>query len=141
MQGEQIGEGAGKRSGRRVVATDPHFVVEVSFEDRTKLLGHDGTNIGTYTSTSKPDGSLYGEGQGVFATTSGDIATWKGIGVGRLLADGAVSYQGCLSLSTSSAKLAKLNTIAAFFQFDVDANGNTRSKFFASEAGMAAGRP
>ena len=141
MQSEQIGEGAGKRSGRRIVATEPQFIVEVSFEDRTKLLGHDGTNIGTYTSTPKPDGSLYGEGQGVFATTSGDMATWKGIGVGRLLADGAVSYRGCISLSTSSPKLAKLNTIAAFFEFDVDANGNTRSKFFGAEVGMAAGRP
>jgi len=140
MLGEQIGEGTGKRSGRRVVATVPQFIVEVSFEDRTRLLGHDGTNIGTYTSTSKPDGSLYGEGQGVFATASGDIATWKGIGVGRLQADGAVSYRGCLSLSTSSAGLTKLNAIATFFEFDVDANGNTRSKFFGAEVGKAAGQ-
>ena len=130
MLGEEIGGGTGKRTARRVVATDPQFMVEVSFEDRTKLLGNDGANIGTYTSTNKPDGSLHGEGQGLFATSGGDFATWRGIGIGRLLPDGGVSYRGCISLSTSSAKLARLNTIAAVFEFDVDPDGNTRSKFW-----------
>jgi hypothetical protein len=130
MLGEEIGGGTGKRTARRVVATEPQFMVEVSFEDRTKLLGNEGSNIGTYTSTNKPDGSLYGEGQGLFATSGGDIATWRGIGIGRLLPDGGVSYRGCISLSTSSAKLARLNTIAAIFEFDVDPDGNTRSKFW-----------
>jgi hypothetical protein len=128
MLGEQIGEGRGKRTARRVVATEPTFSVEVSFEDAHKLLGVDGMNIGTYTSGNKPDGSLYGEGQGVFASMDGDIATWKGIGIGRLLAGGAVSYRGCISYSTASAKLARLNSIAGVFEFEVDANGNTSTK-------------
>jgi len=140
MANEQIGEGTGKRSGRRVVTTEPNFVVEVSFEDRTKILGHEGFNIGTYKSTNKPDGSLYGEGQGVFATPGGDTATWKAMGVGRLQADGSVNYRGCLSYNTSSSKLSNLNSVAAFFEFDVDANGNTHSKFFSAEAGKAAAR-
>ena len=130
MLGEQIGEGRGKRTARRVVATEPTFSVEVSFEDAHKLLGVDGMNIGTYTSGNKPDGSLYGEGKGVFATMDGDIVTWTGIGVGRLLAGGAVSYRGCLSYSTASAKLARLNSIAGVFEFDVDASGNTHSKIW-----------
>ena len=67
MLGEQIGEGRGKRTARRVVCTEPIFKVEVSFEDMTKLLGVDGMNIGTYLSWPKPDGSLHGEGEGVFA--------------------------------------------------------------------------
>ena len=128
MLGEQIGEASGKRTARRVVATEPTFSVEVSFEDAQKLLGVDGMNIGTYTAGNKPDGSLYGEGQGIFATMDGDIVTWKGIGIGRLQAGGAVSYRGCISYSTASAKLARLNSIAGVFEFDVDANGNTRSK-------------
>jgi hypothetical protein len=130
MLGEQIGEGRGKRTARRVVSTAPTFSVEVSFEDTSKLLGVDGMNIGTYTSGNKPDGSLYGEGQGVFATMDGEIATWKGIGIGRLLAGGAVSYRGCLSYSTASAKLTRLNSIAGVFEFDVDTNGNTHSKIW-----------
>ena len=79
MLGEQIGEGRGERTARRVVCTEPQFKIEVSFEEMTKLLGIEGINIGTYISWSKPDGSLHGEGEGVFATTSGDIVTWKGI--------------------------------------------------------------
>ena len=130
MLGEQIGEGRGKRTARRVVATAPTFSVEVSFEDTSKMLGVDGMNIGTYTSGNKPDGSLYGEGQGVFATMDGEIVTWKGIGIGRLLAGGAVSYRGCLSYSTASAKLSRLNSIAGVFEFDVDTNGNTHSKIW-----------
>jgi hypothetical protein len=130
MLGEQIGEGRGKRTARRVVATDPVFQVEVSFEDTSKLLGVDGMNIGTYTSGNKPDGSLYGEGQGVFVSMDGDIATWKGIGIGRLVPGGAVSYRGCLSYSTASTKLARLNSIAGVFEFEVDGSGNTQSKIW-----------
>jgi hypothetical protein len=130
MLGEQIGEGQGKRTARRVVCTEPRFKVEVSFEDMTKLLGIEGMNIGTYVSSSKPDGSLHGEGEGVFATANGEMVTWKGIGIGRFGAAGAVSYRGCLSYSTASQKLAKLNSVAAVFEFEVDANGNTHSKFW-----------
>src|SRR5664279_1165003 len=97
MLGELIAEGTGKRTGRRVITVTPQFVVEASFEDLTKMMGVDGMNIGTYTSIAKPDGSLHGEGQGVFATQAGDIVTWRGIGVGRFGEGGAVSYRGVLS--------------------------------------------
>jgi len=130
MLGEQIGEGQGKRTTRRVVCTDPHFKVEVSFEDMTKLLGVDGMNIGTYVSWPKPDGSLHGEGEGVFASADGEMVTWKGIGIGRLGSAGAVSYRGTLSYSTGSQKLAKLNAVAGVFEFEVDANGNTHTKIW-----------
>jgi len=130
MLGEIIGEGRGKRTARRVLCTDPHFKIEVSFEDMTKLLGVDGMNIGTYVSWPKADGSLHGEGEGVFATMDGDMVTWKGIGVGRFGAAGSVSYRGTVSYSTSSQKLAKLNAYAAVFEFEVDGPGNTQSKFW-----------
>src|SRR6266436_3331492 len=102
MLGEQIGEARGKRTARRVLAAEPQFKVEVSFEDSGKMLGLEGMNIGTYSSSNKPDGSLHGEGQGVFATMDGDMVTWKGIGVGRFGAAGSVSYRGTVSYSTSS---------------------------------------
>ena len=130
MLGEQIGEGRGKRTARRVVSADPQYKVEVSFEDMTKLLGVDGMNIGTYVATSKPDGSLYGEGQGLFATAEGEMLTWKGIGVGRFGAAGSVSYRGAMSFNTGSKNLARLNSVAVVFEFEVDGNGNTHSKFW-----------
>jgi hypothetical protein len=60
--------------------------------------------------SNKPDGSL-----------DGDIVTWKGIGAGRFLAGGAAACRGCL---------ARLNTIAGVFEFEVDAEGNTHSQIW-----------
>ena len=128
MLGEMIGESHGKRTGRRVVSTSPGFKVEVSFEDRGKLYGVESNNIGTYWSEPRADGSLYGEGQGVVITQDGETATWKGQGVGAIKANGAVSYRGAVYYSTASAKLARLNVVAAVFEFDVDADGNTHTK-------------
>ena len=128
MLGEQIAELRGKRTARRVLSTDGGFKVEVSFEDSGKLLGHDVNNIGTYWSAPRPDGSLYGEGQGVVLTQDGDMATWKGQGVGRFAGGGAVAYRGAVYYSTSSAKLARLNTVAAIFEYEVDTHGNTHTK-------------
>jgi hypothetical protein len=130
MLGDLIEQGQGKRTGRRVLCTEPTFKVEVSFEETTKIMGVDGMDIGTYVSYQKPDGSLHGTGEGVIATMEGEIVTWTGIGVGKLAAGGAVSYRGCLSFSTKSAKLARLNSTAAVFEFDVDASGNTASKMW-----------
>jgi hypothetical protein len=130
MLGELIAEGKGKRTARRVVAVEPVFKVEVSFEDITTMLGVPGMNIGTYTSGPKPDGSVDGYGEGVFATLDGEIVTWKGVGAGTFLEGGAIRYVGCLNYSTASAKLARLNKIAGAFEFDVDAAGNTTSKIW-----------
>jgi hypothetical protein len=66
MLGEQIYTGQGKRTARRVIGTRP-VNVEVSFEDSGKLIGIEGMNIGTYTSKARADGTLAGEGKGVFA--------------------------------------------------------------------------
>ena len=131
MLGEQIAELRGKRTGRRVLATEgPGFKAEVSFEDSGQLLGIEVQDIGTYWSGSRADGTLYGEGQGVVITKDGDTATWKGQGVGQFRAGGAVGYRGALYYYTASPKLARLNSVAAVFEFEVDPNGNTHSKIW-----------
>ena len=130
MLGEQFGESRGKRTGRRVLSVDGGFKVEVEFESKGKLLGVDITEIGTYWSESRPDGSMYGEGQGLMMTQDGEVATWKGGGVGKFVDGGAVSYRGAIYFSTASQKLARLNGAATVFEFDVDAEGNTHSKLW-----------
>jgi hypothetical protein len=125
---EEIGVGQVKRSGRRIIGTEP-LRVEASFEDLTKLLGLDGVNIGTYVATTKPDGSLFGEGQGVYSSLGGDMATWKAMGTGNFGPDGSVHYRGSLSFTTTAPKLASLNATPVAFDFTVDAHGNTRSHF------------
>ena len=129
MLGEQIYTGQGKRTARRVLDTQP-FIVEVSFEDRGNLLGFEGANIGTYTSSPRPDGTLAGEGKGIFASADGEVVTWKGIGTGKLKPGGAVSYRGALTFSANSQRLSRLNMIAGVFEFDVDESGNTKTQIW-----------
>jgi hypothetical protein len=129
MLSEQIYTGQGKRTARRVINTQP-FIVEVSFEDKGNLLGLEGANIGTYTSSPSADGTLAGEGQGIFASADGEVITWKGIGSGRLRPGGAVSYRGALTFDASSPRLSRLNLIAGVFEFEVDEAGNTATKIW-----------
>lgn len=42
--------------------------------------------------------------------------------------DGTVSYRGALFYSTASPSLARLNSVATVFEFEVDAEGNTHTK-------------
>ena len=131
MLGEQVYEAHGKRTGRRVLSTDGGgFEVEVSFEAGGKLLGVDSHEIGTYWSEARPDGTLYGEGQGVVLTTDGGMATWKGGGVGAIHSDGAVSYRGAVYFTTSAPQFARLNSIAGVFEYEVDPAGNTHTKLW-----------
>ena len=127
MLGEQIEETRGKRIVRRVTSTDP-LKVEVTFEGAGKLLGDNVSEMVTYRSQVRPDGSLYGEGEGAYIGSGGELVTWKGSGVGTLGAGGAATYRGSVYFWTTSPKFARLNTVAGVFEFEADAQGNTHSK-------------
>ncbi len=62
-------------------------------------------------------------------TGDGDMATWKGQGVGKFEGGGAVSCRGAVYYSTASPKLARLNTVGVVFEFDVNAQGDTHKRF------------
>ena len=127
MLGELIYQGSGKRTVRRVLSTTP-VKVEVSFDEGGKILGADCMEIATYTSSIRPDGTVYGEGEGVVMTAQGDPISWKGAGVGIFKERGAVSYRGAIFYQTASPKMSRLNSVAGIFEFESDENGNTQSK-------------
>jgi hypothetical protein len=129
MIGEQIGETKGRRLVRRVLSTEPP-TVEVTFEDSGHMLGTATTGMGSYTSVIGADGMISGEGHGITMTQDGEAITWKGTGVGRLGAGGAVSYRGMLFFKTGSQKLARLNNACGAFEYEVDAKGDTVSKLW-----------
>lgn len=129
MLGEQIGETKGKRIVRRVISTDPP-TVEVSFEDSGQMCGVPTTGMGTYTSTIRPDGSIFGHGEGISMTQDGQGITWTGTGVGKFGAGGAVSYRGMLFFRTTSQQLASLNNACGAFEYEVDSSGGTVSKIW-----------
>lgn len=127
MLGDQIGETKGRRLVRRVISVDPP-TAEVSFEDAGNILGIPTTGMGTYTSVVRPDGSIFGHGQGLSITQDGENVTWTGTGLGKFGPDGSVSYRGMLFFRTASQKLARINNCCGAFEYDVDPSGNTVSK-------------
>lgn len=130
MLGDMISETSGKRIVRRVLSSEPPKV-EVSFEESGAMMGVAITGFGTYESVVGPDGSIYGEGQGVISTADGELVTWKGSGLGRFGAGGAVSYRGILYFRTASQKLAPLNAAPGVFEYEVDPSGQTHTKVWA----------
>jgi len=128
MLGEQIYEAKGRRSLRKVVSVDNGPKIEVSFETKGKMLGVDTQEVGTYWSGQRPDGSLYGEGQGIIMGADGSTATWKGGGVGKFVGPGAVSYRGAVYFSSPSPAWSRLNALAEVFEFEVDSDGTTKTK-------------
>jgi hypothetical protein len=128
MLGEQIGGERGQILVRRVLPSEGAPKVEVSFEAQGQLVGISTTDIGTYVSTVQPDGTLYGEGSGLLRSTdSKEIATWRGSGVGHFTQDGGVEYRGAIYYSSQTPGFARLNGIAAVFEYSVDASGKTES--------------
>jgi hypothetical protein len=130
MLGEQIGEETGKVMARRVLSIDGGTKVEVSFQSTGKLLGVETRGTVTYWAGIRQDGSLYGEAQGLVAGKGGERATFKAQGVGKLLDGGAVSYRGAQYFYSDSPKLSRLNSIAVVFEYEADAEGNTKSKLW-----------
>ncbi len=62
MLGEKLGELQGKVTGQRVLSSEGSGPkMETSFEIRGAILGVEAAMLGTYWSTVRPDGSLYGE--------------------------------------------------------------------------------
>lgn len=131
MLGERIGEGRGRVTTQRVL---PNLgggpKMETSFQSSGSLLGVADTETGTYVAVVRPDGSLFGEGQGITMSREGDVLSWVGQGVGTLQKGGAVSYRGAVYCQTTSPRWARLNSLAVLFEFEVDSEGNTRGEFF-----------
>jgi hypothetical protein len=127
MLKELIVEATSKRSARRVLSVDPP-ATEVSFEDSGHLLGIPTIGVGTYTSTIRPDGSIFGHGQGIHTTQDGDAITWSGTGVGHFGPGGSISYRVMLFFRTASQKLARINNACGAFEYEVDGTGAGISK-------------
>ena len=131
MLGERIGEGRGRVTTQRVL---PNLgggpKMETSFQSSGSLLGVADTETGTYVAVVRPDGSLFGEGQGITMSREGDVLSWVGQGVGTLQKGGAVSYRGAVYCQTTSPRWARLTSRAVLFEFEVDSEGNTRGEFF-----------
>jgi hypothetical protein len=130
MLGEQLAEERGQVIGTRVLPSENGPKTEVTFQAQGTILGIDQTDIGTYTSVLRPNGTLVGEGQGIIMTPEGDTATWKGEGVGRFIRPGVIAYRGAVYYETSSERLAAIDGTCAVFEYEVDESGKTEGKLW-----------
>jgi hypothetical protein len=129
MLGDQLGEETGKVTGFRVLdSAGP--TVEVSIRTQGRILGNDYQGRTTYSSKFQPGGFLYGEGQGVYLTADGGMATWIGQGTGKMNPGGGASYRGALHFLSGAGSLAKLAGTVVVFEYSTDANDNTASKYW-----------
>ena len=79
MLGERIGEDIGKVTSQRVLPTvNGAARMETSFQAAGSIYGVGATDTGTYVATMRPDGTLYGEGQGVLMGKGGEAANGPG---------------------------------------------------------------
>lgn len=131
MLGEIIGEESGKVTVQRVLPSAGGPVrTETSFQAAGSLLGIETTTMGSYESFLRPDGTLFGEGQGIVMGKGGEIANWVGQGVGILKEGGAVSYRGAIYYHTSHSNWLRLNDRAVLFEYEVDGEGNTEAQLW-----------
>ena len=115
MLGEQIGTERGKVTNYRISRSDSGPNVEVAFQAAGKILGVDHATLATYVSSMRPDGTVYGEGQGVVRGAGGQMASWVGQGVGTLGRGQAISYRGAIYYQSQSPEWKRLNGVAAVF--------------------------
>lgn len=132
MLGDLLAEDQGKITGIRVLPSEGQSPkVEVSFQAAGRLMGVEYTEMGTYQSVLTDAGVFRGCGQGILMTKDGETISWTGEGVGRPGGNGlAASWRGAVYYRTASQRLAKLNSVAAVFEHEVDEGGNLTSKVF-----------
>ena len=131
MLGELIFEEKGTTSGIRVLSSEGGEVeVEVNLKTEGKILGVEETSMWTYTSKTRADGSIYGEGTGFMTTQDGATIDMHAQGAAKATSDGSAAYRGALYFQTTAEKYAHLNSIAGVVEYDVDAQGNTVGKIW-----------
>ncbi|MFE6050833.1 hypothetical protein ACFQ6N_08770 [Kitasatospora sp. NPDC056446] len=132
MLGDRIAELTTTETGRRVLATVEglHPAVEVSMTGTGQVLGTPVREFATYESELRPDGSLFGEGQGVGMSEKGEAYSWHGSGIGHFTGGGAVSWRGTIFFESSADTFLRLNDVVALFEFDNDPQGSGRAVLY-----------
>ncbi|WP_084964467.1 hypothetical protein [Thermoactinospora rubra] len=131
MLGDLLEQEQGQATSTRVLpfTEGQPPTVEVSFEAKGRVLDTDITDMGTYTSVPRPDGTLFGEGQGVMMSADGDVVTWRGQGIGRITgAGGGSSWRGAIYYRSESERFARINGCVGVFEFEVDDSGKTSAQ-------------
>ena len=128
MLGEKLGDATGKIVLRRALSSGWGSArMETTQSGTGTLLGVQYQETSTYESELRPDGTLFGTGQGVYMGAGGEMATWTGQGVGTMKKGGGASFRGALYLYSTSPKWQRLNAVASVFEYEVDATDSYKA--------------
>ncbi len=112
-------------TGLRVLSTDASGTeVEVSLQTTGTIRGTAETTLWTYTTLTRPDGSMLGGGQGVMTTEDGDGISLAGHGSGQAPPPGGtINFRTMLFAYSTSGKYSDLNSIGVAGEYDLSADG------------------
>ena len=128
--GDLILNESGQVTGVRVLSTDSSGTnLEISLQLSGTIRGVVETTLWTYTTLTRPDGSVYGTGQGVMTTQDGDVIHLIGHGSGRTPPPGETThFRTMLHPHSTSPKYADLNGIGLAGEYDVIPDGSAVNK-------------
>ena len=128
--GDFILDETGQVTGTRVLSADASGAkIEICLQLTGTIRGVAETTIWTYSTLTRPDGSIYGSGQGVMTTQDGDVINLIGHGSGQAPPPGgSTKFRTMLHPHTTSAKYADLNGIGLAGEYDVAPDGSAVNK-------------
>ena len=132
MLGDVLYAETGNVQGIRVLPSEEGAgVLEVSLQAAGRIQGVEHTSLWTYTSTTRADGSIFGQGLGVLTTADGDVIHLVGRASDQSGGPGSPThYRGAMHFQTSSDKFSRLNGVAGAFEYDVEADGSSTGKIW-----------
>ncbi len=129
--GNLIYEGTGEINSQTVLQ-GPTVQTSFSSNDTVSIGANDVkvTEIGTYTSTPKANGILYGEGKGVMTGPNNEMLTWTSQQIGTMTPQGKIIFHGSMFFNAllPVGSLSFLDSMPAVFTFEVDASKNTMTR-------------
>ena len=128
--GDLILEETGQVTGIRVLSADASGTnTETCLQLTGTIRGVAETTIWTYTTLTRPDGSMYGSGHGVMTTQDGDVIHLIGHGSGQAPPPGGtINFLTMLHAHSTSPKYADLNSIGLAGEYNVAPDGSAVNK-------------
>ncbi|HIM15070.1 MAG TPA: hypothetical protein EYM31_04845 [Acidobacteria bacterium] len=127
--GELVLEDSGQITGIRVLSTDASgTTLELNLQLSGTIRGVGQNTLWTYTMLQRPDGSLYGQGNGVLTTVNGDVIHLIGSGSGKANPGGTVRFCTMLHPHGATGQNADLNAIGLAGEYEVAADGTATNK-------------
>ena len=128
--GDLVLDETGQVTATRLLSTDASGTnMELSLTLTGTIRGVPQTPMRPYTTLTTPDGSIYGNGQGIMTTQDGDVINLIGHGSGAAPPPGGtVRFCTMLHAHGATGSNADLNTIGLAGEYEVDPEGNATNK-------------